>query len=81
MIWEDNQSCILLTKHNKFHMRTKHIDIRYHHIRELVEDRTLAVKYKATTEMTADILTKGIARPKFEEHRKALGLRYFSSTT
>ena len=78
-IWEDNKSCILLTKHNKFHARSKHIDIKYHHIREQVESGTLIVRYKPTEEMSADIFTKALGRAKFEGHRKSLGLRYFSS--
>ena len=56
----DNKSCILLTKHNKFHARSKHIDIKYHHIREQVEMDNLAIRYKGTEEMTADIFTKGL---------------------
>ena len=37
----DNQSAIALSKDNKFHQRTKHIDIHYHYIREAVEDRKI----------------------------------------
>src|SRR5882762_7167445 len=37
----DNQGAIALAKDNKFHARTKHIDIRYHFIREAVEDSTI----------------------------------------
>ena len=39
----DNQGAIALTKDNKFHMHTKHIDVRYHFICEVVEDRKVAV--------------------------------------
>lgn len=75
-IWEDNQSCIKLTKHNRFHARSKHIDIRYHFVRELIEARALDVEYKPSGEMTADILTKPIPRIRFETHRKNLGIVY-----
>uniref|UniRef100_H3G826 Reverse transcriptase Ty1/copia-type domain-containing protein n=1 Tax=Phytophthora ramorum TaxID=164328 RepID=H3G826_PHYRM len=37
-IYEDNQGSIALTKNPQFHKRTKHIDIRYHFVREKVED-------------------------------------------
>jgi hypothetical protein len=49
------------------HERTKHIDIRYNFVREKVEDKTIVVKYLETTEMLADILTKGLPR---EQHKK-----------
>jgi IMP cyclohydrolase len=49
------------------HERTKHIDIRYNFVRERVEDKTIVVKYLETTDMLADILTKGLAR---DQHRK-----------
>ena len=39
-IYEDNNSCILLAEHPVFHQRTKHIDIRYHFIREHVQQQT-----------------------------------------
>jgi hypothetical protein len=37
-IYEDNISAILLSKHSALHQRTKHIDSRYHYIRETVEE-------------------------------------------
>ena len=49
------------------HERTKHIDIRYNFLRERVENKTISVKYMETTEMLADILTKGLPR---DQHRK-----------
>ena len=39
----DNQGAIALAKDNKFHAHTKHIDVRYHFIREVVEDGKVAV--------------------------------------
>ena len=74
VIWEDNQSCILLTKHNRFHARSKHIDIRYHFICEMVENKVLAIEFLPSSEMTADILIKGLGRVKFEYHRSNLGI-------
>ena len=37
-VFEDNQGAIALSKNPKFHKRTKHIDIRYHFVREKVDD-------------------------------------------
>ena len=70
----DNQGAIALAKDNKFHSRTKHIDLRYHFIREAVEARKIKMKYIPTSENVADIFTKPLARPKFVEFVGMLGL-------
>jgi hypothetical protein len=67
VIYEDNQGCIAMAKNPVNHERTKHIDIRYNFVRERVEDKTIVVKYLETTEMLADVLTKGLSR---DQHRK-----------
>jgi hypothetical protein len=71
----DNQGAITLSKDNKFHARTKHIDIRYHFIREMVEDQKLTFKYIPTDHNPADIFTKPLAKAKFHRFIKLLGLR------
>src|ERR1700759_3261525 len=72
----DNQGAIALSKDNKFHARTKHIDIRYHFIREAVENNKIHMSYISTDENVADIFTKPLARPKFEKFAKMLGLGF-----
>jgi hypothetical protein len=54
----DNQSYIKLTENPVFHDRSKHIDMRYHYIRDLVQRKTIKLQYIATSEQVADILTK-----------------------
>ena len=71
----DNQSTIALAKDNKFHSRTKHINIHYHFIRKAVEDGNIVVNYIPTAENIADIFTKSLAKPKFESFVEGLGLR------
>ena len=71
----DNQSAIALAKDNKFHARTKHIDIRYHFIREAVEDRKIELKYIPTDDNVADTFTKALAKGKFRLFAGLLGLR------
>ena len=71
----DNQGAIALAKDNKYHARTKHIDLRYHFIREAVEDKKIFVKYIPTEDNVADIFTKPLARLKFEDFVSKLGLR------
>lgn len=58
VIWCDNQSAIKLTINHQFHQRTKHIDIRFHFIREAEENKLIQVKYIDTKEQLVDILTK-----------------------
>ena len=71
----DNQGAIALAKDNKFHARTKHIDLRHHFIREAVEEEKIKVTYISTKESVADIFTKVLTRPKFMGFVEKLGLR------
>ena len=64
-IFEDNQSAIAMTKNPQFHGRAKHIDIKYHFIREQVNCGNAKLEYCPTEEMTADIFTKGLNRELF----------------
>ena len=65
---------IALAKDNKFHSRTKHIDLRYHFIREAVEEGKIKMEYVPTTENVVHIFTKALPRPKFEEFVLRLGM-------
>jgi hypothetical protein len=62
VIWEDNQGCIALSNNPVFHKRTKHIDIRYHFVRERIEAGDIEVKYLPTQLQLADLLTKGLGK-------------------
>eukprot|EP00253_Pinus_taeda_P025095 PITA_25095 len=66
MIYCDNQSCIKLLANPVFHDRSKHINIRYHHIRDCVHQRIVLLSYIPTEDQDADILTKALTRSKFE---------------
>lgn len=70
----DNQSAIELSKNAKFHKRSKHIDIRYHFTRELVEKGDIVIKYLQTDRMLADILTKSLSKCKHERCIEMLNL-------
>ena len=74
VIYEDNNGAIELSKNAKNHNRTKHIDIAFHFTRERVQSGELKVLHCPTSEMTADILTKGLARVQFQKLREALGV-------
>ena len=69
--YEDNQSTIKLVENPVFHKKSKHVDIKYHFVRELVENRTLRVEYVSTVENVADIFTKPLSFKEFTTLRAA----------
>ena len=71
-VFEDNESCIKMTKSEKFTPRTKHIALKYHHFRSFVDDNTIRILPISTKEQLADILTKPLEIPSFEYLRKKL---------
>jgi hypothetical protein len=60
------------------HERTKHIDIKYHFVRELVTCGVIAINYLETEEMQADILTKAMTRDRHVKLCRAIGLQNLS---
>uniref|UniRef100_A0AAV1VJF0 Uncharacterized protein n=1 Tax=Peronospora matthiolae TaxID=2874970 RepID=A0AAV1VJF0_9STRA len=73
-IMEDNQSCIKMTNNPVNHGRAKHIDIKYHHIRDEVKRGDVTLNYCETTIMLADIMTKGLPGPRHKDLTAALGI-------
>eukprot|EP00253_Pinus_taeda_P028924 PITA_28924 len=74
VIFCDNSSAITLSKNSVFHKRMKHIDTRFHYIRELVSNGGIVLKHCKTQEKVADILTKPLDQKSFEFLRKCLGM-------
>ena len=74
-LYSDSQSAIALTRDGSYHARTKHIDIRYHFIRFVVQNGTINLIYCPTDDMTADTLTKALPSIKAKHFATALGLR------
>lgn len=74
VLYMDNQSAIRLIKNPEFHKRTKHIDVRYHFIREKYENNLFTLNYISTNEMIADVFTKALPAQKFNFLRNKLGL-------
>ena len=70
----DNQGAITLTMNNKFHPRTKHIDIRYHFIRLAVDEDKVIPIYCPTDSMVANMFMKLLARPKLQKFVEMIGL-------
>lgn len=73
-IFNDNKAANILSRNTVVRSKTKHISIRQHFIREKVESGDIVVKYKPTEIMEADVLTKGLPRPKHEQFSRMLGL-------
>lgn len=70
----DNQGSIALTQNPEHHKRTKHIDIRYHWIREAVSQGCFSIDYVPTKLMVADGLTKPLGPQSFSEFVRMLGM-------
>ncbi|WJX40607.1 hypothetical protein P8452_28061 [Trifolium repens] len=73
----DNLSAINISKNPIQHSRTKHIDIRHHFIRDLVEDNIVTLEHVATENQLADIFTKALDANRFEALRGKLGICLF----
>jgi hypothetical protein len=73
-LFSDSQTAIALMKDGSDHARTKHIDIRYHFIRFVVQEGTISPIYCPTEDMTADTLTKPLPSIKAKHFAAALGL-------
>jgi len=73
-LFMDNMSAIALSKNPVHHDRSKHIDTKYHFIRECIEEGKVEVEHVGTASQLADIFTKALGRLKFLEQREALGV-------
>jgi hypothetical protein len=63
-VHEDNEGAVKLANNPMASNRTKHIDIKHHYIRELVDAKRVAVVSVGTADMLADGLTKALPEPK-----------------
>jgi hypothetical protein len=71
-LFSDNQAAIAISHNPVSHKYTKHIDIRAHFVRELVERKFVQVLYVESAKNVADIFTKALAKSLFRQHRDAL---------
>lgn len=71
----DNQSAIRLVKNPVLHKRSKHIDIRYHFVREQFKEEKFSLDYVRTDDQVADIFTKAIPKVRFQYLRAQLGIQ------
>ena len=70
----DIQSVIFLAKNPAYHSRTKHIDVQYHFVRDMIESMKVLLENVDTLENVADSLTKSVSTKKFSWCRVAMGI-------
>ena len=80
-LYIDNKSAIALSKNPVHHDRSKHIDVKFHFIRDCVEERVLEIEHVGTQNQLADILTKALGRVRFFEIRQKLAVMEGSRNT
>lgn len=71
----DNQGAIAMAKRTTVNSRTKHIDIRYHFLQDVVQREQITLLYIPSEEQTADALTKPLSRNALTKHRESMGLK------
>ena len=74
MLYSDSQSAIHLAKNSAFHSRTKHIGIRYHFVRSLLEQGLVKLEKIHTSQNPADMLTKVVTVEKLRSCSASAGL-------
>ena len=74
VVYCDSQSAIHLSKNSSFHSKAKHIDVRYHWIRNVLEEKQLQLQKVRTDDNEADMLTKPLSKEKQEGGRRMVGM-------
>ena len=70
----DNRAADLLARNPVNHSATKHIDVRYHFIRDCIADGSINLSLIGSNDMAADIMTKSLARPKHDRFCLMMGM-------
>eukprot|EP00253_Pinus_taeda_P012373 PITA_12373 len=70
----DNQSAIFLAKNPAYHSKTKHIDVQYHFVRDMLEEKKVVLVKVDTLKNIVDALTKSMSSKKFSWHRETMGI-------
>ena len=74
VVYYDNSSAIDISKNPVQHSKTKHIEIKYHFIKDPVERKIVYLEYIPTERQNADIFTKPLDKSKFETLRQVIGV-------
>jgi hypothetical protein len=70
----DNKSALALMKNPVFHERSKHIRVRYHYVRQCIEEGSIHADFISTKDQLADIGTKALGRVRFQELCARIGM-------
>ena len=70
----DNTGSIAVSSGEKITRNARHINIRYHHIRDLIQKGLIEVRHVSSNQMAADGFTKALPEPKFKEFRDLIGV-------
>lgn len=76
LIYEDNQSCLKMIQHKKFSHSTKHINTKFHFIKELKNNQDILFEYFCTEEVKADMLTKPLSKVRLQLLSQRCGLKW-----
>ena len=74
LLYGDNQACLTIAKDPEHHGRTKAIDVKYHHVRDLIARGVVTLEYVPIEHMLADGLTKALPTLWLATHKKAYSL-------
>jgi len=74
VIQVDNRSAIELAKNPVNHERSKHIDVRFHFIREQVKKESVKLVHVASQDQVVDIFTKPLPKELFDKYKKMIGM-------
>jgi len=75
IVYCDSQNVIHLSKNQMYYERTKHIDVHYHFLREIISQGNIIVKKIDTSDNAADMFTKSIPISKFQHCLDIIGVR------
>ena len=70
----DNESCVNISENLVFHDKSKHIEIKYHYIKDVVQIKIVHMQYLSTHEQIANIFTKPLSKTNFNHFHERLGL-------
>ena len=79
LLMYDNMFAISMTRNPVFHQKTRHINIRFHFIREALQEGVIDVKFCQSEDQLTDIFTKTLPKERFNQLRLKLGVKHASN--